>query len=222
MKTKSTSITKYRPEFVDIAEKLKSAGFSNDDIGWALGVYGGGTVRDWMDSHPDFKVAIEHGREKTRQRLVAKGIRAASGYDYEESNEKWITTNQIDEEGKPIEVLKERSVFKKHSPPDTKLLLSFLAVLDPNFRKIWTGEQKLNKSVTVKLSGKADQENIRNLFEGLLAENPDRPQRKSTVAIEVEPGIVTGPEVTADFSASVSGVSSDSVQQSVLYVQSES
>lgn len=209
--TKNTGLTKYKPEFVDIAEKLKSAGFSNDDIGWALGVYGGCTVRSWIDSHPDFKAAIERGREKTRQRLVAKGIKAASGYDYEESNEKWVTTNTVDEEGKPIEILKERSVFKKHSPPDTKLLLSFLAVLDPNFRKIWTGEQKLNKSVTVRLSGKADQENIRNLFAGLLEENTEGPQRKSTVAIEVEPGIVTGPEVTADFSASVSGVSSDSL-----------
>lgn len=212
LKTKSTGLTKYKPEYVDIAEKLKTAGFSNDDIGWALGVYGGGTIRSWMDSHPDFRAAIERGREKTRQRLVAKGIRAASGYDYEEHNEKWVTTNQIDEEGNPVEVMKERSVFKKHKPPDTKMLLSFLAVLDPNFRKIWTGEQRLNKSVTVKLSGKADQENIRQLFEGLLAENPDRLKRKSTVAVEVIPGDESGPESEGDFLASVPGLSSDSVQ----------
>ncbi len=211
MKTKSTVLTKYRPEFVDVAEKLKSAGFSNDDIGWSLGVYGGGTVRDWMLSHPDFKAAIERGREKTRQRLVAKGIKAASGYDYEESNEKWVTTNQIDEEGKPIEVLKERSVFKKHSPPDTKLLLSFLAVLDPNFRKIWTGEQKLNKSVTVKLSGKADQENIRQLFAGLLEENSEGPQRKFTMATEVESRDESGPEEEGDLPAILSGLSPDSL-----------
>ena len=118
-------------------------------------------------------------------------------------------------------MMKERSVFKKHKPPDTKMLLSFLAVLDPNFRKIWTGEQRLNKSVTVKLSGTADQENIRQLFAGLLEENPDRLKRKSTVAGEVESGIESGPESSTDIPASLSGVSSNSLQQSVLHLQSE-
>ena len=174
---------KWDVKFYEMAEKLKSLGFSNKDLGFFLGNVSTSTIKDWMKKKPKLKLAIEAGREVARKKLIASGLKAAWGYDYEESNEKFTP----DESG--TLVLKERSVFHKHKPPDTKLMLTFLAVLDPEFRHVYQrASEGVNKNITLKIDGKLESKKMQELAGRLLEVDTEGLGRKSIISEQVGSG----------------------------------
>lgn len=149
---------------VEIAARLKAAGFSNEDIGYAFGL-SKSTIQTWIKKYPQFERAINEGKEVAKNHIVAKAFRTAAGYEYEESNEKY------DKEGN----LKERSVFKKHQPPNPKIIMWLLCNLEPDR---WKSEHKIlveqDKQVIVRLDGNVASKQIEALAGKLL----DVPKRK--------------------------------------------
>ena len=162
---------KFNFTHIEVAKKLKEAGFSNADIGWAFGL-SKSTIQDWIKKYPQFQRAIEDGREAAVGHIVAKAFRTAAGYEYEESNEKY------DKNGN----LKERSVFKKHQTPNPKIIMWLLCNLDPDN---WKSEHKIlveqDKQVTIRLDGNVASKQIEALAGKLL----DVPKRKVIESVEV-------------------------------------
>ena len=178
MKEKKTKLLKFDMKFVEMAEKLKAAGFSNNDLAYVFGVYDHSRINNWMKKVPELEKAIESGRQMARKKLIAKGLKAAWGYDYEEFNEKW----KPDKESGEL-ILESRSVFKKHKPADSKLMCTFLAVLDPEFKKVFQkATDAVNKKIVVKIDGKVEASKIEQLADKLLAEDTQGVERKSIVS----------------------------------------
>jgi len=156
--------TKFNFEYVEIAARLKAAGLSDENIAFVLSVTPL-TIHNWKEQYPQFKKACEEGKKIATGYVIAKGIKAACGYDYEDVNEKWIPhPGGTEVNGQPVYVLKERSVFKKHEAPNAQLLMFFLSNMDP---ENWKARHKLeideNKNVNIRIDGKIVAEQIESL-----------------------------------------------------------
>jgi hypothetical protein len=157
MTTSNEFAIKKRPiwklQYVDIAEKLRAGGFTLDDIAYIFGI-STSTLHNWCKVHPEMKEAIFEGKESAKREILAKAFRAACGYEYVESNEKF------DSEGK----LKERSVFHKHAESNPKLIMWLICNLAPDE---WKSEHKIlverDDLVTVKLDGKSSAKQLEQL-----------------------------------------------------------
>jgi len=131
---------KFSTEFASIAEKLSASGASEKDISYILGTSVRG-FRKWKKEHPEFKRALRRGKELTQAYLIAQGIKAAAGYDYEE------TTTKIrlrkNENGEVVE-FPEVTKYKKHQSTDGKLLMFLVSALDRQLGKNdWIQQHKL-------------------------------------------------------------------------------
>lgn len=140
-------------KYIEMAGKLKAAGFTLDDIAYVFSM-SKSTISEWEKKHPLFKAAIDEGKQVAKTEILARAFRAACGYDYEESNEKF------DEKG----VLESRSVFHKHCPPNPKLIMWLVCNLSPDE---WKSEHKIlvdhEDTVHVKLDGVAASKQIESL-----------------------------------------------------------
>lgn len=165
-------------KYVEIAAKLRAAGFSLEDVGYAFG-FKKGTIDSWSRSHPQFKRALEDGKEIAKSHVVAKAFKAACGYEYEDYNEKWEPNKESGE----LE-LKQVSKFKKHQPPNPKLIMWLLCNLSP---EQWKSEHKIlienEKHITVKLDGKVASKQIAALA-GKLLDEPEI-KRKKVESVEI-------------------------------------
>lgn len=161
---------KFNFTHVEVAARLKAAGFSNEDIGYAFGL-SRSTIQQWVKKYPQFERAIKEGKAVAKNHIVAKAFRVASGYEYEESNEKY------DKEGKLV----SRSVFNKHQPPNPKIIMWLLCNLEP---ETWKSEHKIlvekENNITVKLDGKIASKQIETLA-GKLLEVPPKKVINATV-----------------------------------------
>jgi len=197
--TKIHKNSKFDLRYIELAEKLKAAGFTNDNLAYVFGVYDHSRIQEWMKRHPELRKAIENGRESARKKLIAKGLQSAWGYDYEEANEKWEVEKVglgpkgkgiplVDENGNSKMILKSKSIFKKHKPPDPKLMCTFLAVLDPEFRHIWQRADAVSRSVTLKIDGKLESKKLEELAGKLLEEDSEESPRKLVLSQETGGG----------------------------------
>jgi len=167
---------KFNYDFVELACRLKAAGFSDPDLAYALGVHHD-TIRLWRHRFPEFKKACEDGKKMAVQYMVARGLRAAAGYEYEECNEKYKTVFDP-KTGENKEVLVSKSVFKKYQPPDSRLLMFMLANLDPeNWAKSHKIEVDENRNINIRLQGEVASDQISRLA-GRLLENPKAVESK--------------------------------------------
>lgn len=155
--------SKFSTKFVEITAKLKSMGFTNQDIAYTLGV-AQSTLMTWSKKYPELAEAIKDGKENSIIKLVAKSIRLATGYDYVDENEKWKPNKNTGE----LELV-EVSKFKKHQPPNPKMLMFLLCNMDPDN---WRSEHKIevnhNDMVSVKLDGNIARAQIESLAGKLL------------------------------------------------------
>ena len=174
-------------EFVELAARLKAAGFSDTDLAYTFNV-NKQTVTSWKERYPQFKLACDEGKDIAVKYLVAKGLRAAVGYDYTDYNEKYTTVDVVDEDGKPTgetkEVLKERSVFKKSMAPNPSLLIFMLANLKPDD---WQSVHKIqvdkNENINIQIDGKIVSKQIDELA-GRLIGKPENVKEISSKTIE--------------------------------------
>lgn len=155
-------------DYVEVAARLKAAGFTDADVAYALAV-SPTTVAAWKKKYPQFKTACEEGKSIAVNYLVAQGLRAAAGYDYTESNEKYKV--EVDEDGEEHTVLVSRSKYNKHQSPDSKLLMFLLSNLSP---EKWRISHKIDiqedRRVNIKIDGKIVSEQIDKLA-GSLNDN---------------------------------------------------
>lgn len=166
-------------KYVEMAARLKAAGFSNEDIGYAFGM-DRVTIQKWATKHPQFKRALEEGRNVSKSYVVAKALKAACGYDYDESNEKF------DKNGNSLGI----SVFHKHQAPNPKLIMWLLCNLSP---EEWKSEHKIlvgkEETIHVKLDGKMASKQIEQLA-GKLFDEPGKTKKK-VISIDTDTATVS-------------------------------
>jgi hypothetical protein len=155
---KLSAKARFRYDYIPIAARLKAAGLSDAALAYVLEVKPN-TISSWKERYPDFKAACDNGKELAVQHLVAKGIMAAGGYDFEEETE----TYRINDEG--AEVLASRKVRKKHQKSDPHLLVFMLSNLSKgewrSMKNVEINEKKMNLNVSV--SGEIEADAIRRL-----------------------------------------------------------
>ena len=140
----------YNTEFAELAERLAASGATEMDIAYILGTstY---NLRKWKREHYDFAKAINRGKQLTRAYLIAKGIKAAAGYDYVEKKSQYVT----DENGNLTGEVKVTET-PKHQPSDGKLLMCMIACLDRQLGgNDWVARQfvesKTEKNINVRV-----------------------------------------------------------------------
>jgi len=181
--------SKFKYNFIEIAARLKAAGFSDKDLGYALGV-NHSTVTAWKKMYPEFGAACKEGTESAVKYLVAKGLKGAAGYDYEEVETKYktIDTHRMTPEGEPIlkEIPVTRKVTKKHQKSDPMLLCFMLINLSKGeFRNTKYIEQKTT-TVNVDVSAQLEADTIKRLA-GKLNVLADEAKKKQIKSREVKP-----------------------------------
>lgn len=151
---------KFNFDFVEMASRMVAAGMTETDLGYVLGVKPG-TIKKWKQRYAEFKEACSSGKEIAKQYLVAKGLRAAFGYDYEEVDQ--VLTRNKDGE---LVVTKETRKLK-HKAVDKDLLIFFLINMArgsgewKNVKSIEVTEKKQNLNIT--LTGQIESDTIRKL-----------------------------------------------------------
>jgi hypothetical protein len=185
-KCKVHPLAKFNYDYVNVAARLKAAGFTDADVAYAIGV-SKDAVANWKDKYPQFKEACDEGRRIAQSHLVAQAIRAAAGYDYTEENEK-LEQQGHNEDGTPHYVVTSKSVFTKHQRPDPKLLVFLLSNLDP---EQWKAAHKIqidqNKNVHITIDGKVASDQINKLAGQFIM--PAKQIEATVIDEETEDGI---------------------------------
>ena len=151
----------YRPEYADIACRLKAAGFSDQDVAYTIGV-SASTIAAWKRKHEGFKSACEDGKREQKKRIVARAMKQALGYNYTEKNIK----RTYDKEGNVIR--REESEFQKENPGNERLLVFLLTNIDRQLGdEEWKSVNKVevdeSRSVKITVDGKSAKEQIKRL-----------------------------------------------------------
>jgi hypothetical protein len=180
--------TPYDFDFLKIAERLKAVGLSDDDLVYVFGVGNIAHIKKWKIDSPEFKEACRAGKEIATRNLLATGFRAAKGFDYEETTEKWERDTNIIDRVKLR--LKERMVYKRHQPPDTSMLQNLLGLID----KRWSQPKGTNVEIarqqninigSIRFDGTLDSKRIERLANRLLPKDTEDNERKLVVSTEV-------------------------------------
>jgi hypothetical protein len=179
---------KFDYEFVKIAARLVSAGLTESDLGYVLGVKPT-TINKWKQRYEEFRLATASGssaKDIAKSHMIATGIRSAMGYDYEEID---IVTERITNMGYDpndpdseefLMVEKKRTTKLRHRPPDKDLLLFFLINMDRgqgNWKNVKSIEIEQKKTITnVNLTGEIESSDIRRLAGAAakIADDQDR------------------------------------------------
>jgi hypothetical protein len=156
----------YNPEYANIACRLAAAGFTEQNIAYALGI-SLSLVRGWKARVPEFKAACETGRVEVKKLLIATGMRQALGYKYTERNIK----RTMDSDGSVIK--QEESEFQKEMPGNERMLVFMLMNLDRQLKdKEWENINKIevdeSKTIKINIDGKSAKEQIARLSGELL------------------------------------------------------
>jgi hypothetical protein len=170
---------KFNYDFVQVASRLMAAGFSEADLGYALDVTPN-TIKTWKARYPQFKKACGEGKRMAKRHLVAQGLRAAAGYEYETSKTKEV----LDSDGKLVKT--EIMTFKNHQPPNHNLIMWMLCNIDrqlgdDEFKSKHTMEINHNKSVDVQIGGSESQRILD--FAGSLIDE-DKPKHVENKEVE--------------------------------------
>jgi hypothetical protein len=167
----------FNREYVEIAEKAVAAGATIADLAYLFGT-SKHQINQWKRENPDFKRAVNRGRQLTQAYLIGKGIKAAGGYEYtDQTIERRCKLNENGE----LEEIPDGTVIvkemKKHVPPDSKLLIFMVSALDRQLGN----EDWQAKNV---IESKVDITNTHKLDAGALSEQIDRLSGKLTKYVE--------------------------------------
>lgn len=110
------TVSKWKPEFVEIAKELCKNGASDRDLARHLGI-SHGTLYTYANKYPEFAEALKMGKGVADDRVERTLYQRALGYDVEE--EKSFLDRKT---GKII-----TAIEKKHIPPEPKCLTFWLA-----------------------------------------------------------------------------------------------
>jgi hypothetical protein len=180
---------KYDYNFVEIAARMVAAGMTVTEVGYWLGVKPT-TIKQWKARYPEFKAATDNksnAKAIAHAHLVASGLRAAMGYDFEEIET--VMEPGTDEDGEPCMVVKSEKKKLKHRPPDKDLLQFFLINLGNEYKNHKTIQiETTKKEVNVHLTGVLESDDIRKLAGAAvgLADRQDKQRKRiESTAVEV-------------------------------------
>lgn len=105
--------------YPDWAWSLAIKGLTIAEIGKEMGV-SRATVNRWISNYPDFKEAINAGRDASDSKVERSLYQRAVGYTYKERK----IINVLDSSGKPVPARIE--TVEKHVPPDTTAQIYWL------------------------------------------------------------------------------------------------
>ena len=175
---------KYNYDFVQIASRMVAAGMTEKEIGYWLGVKPG-TIKKWKQRYEEFKLATDSkssAKKIAGAYLVANGLRAATGYDFEEVDQV-LTKN---EEGEMVVIKETRKL--KHKAVDKDLLIFFLINMArgsgewSNVKSIEVTEKRQN--LNINLTGQIESDTIRKLA-GAAIKQADAIDRQPIIEAEV-------------------------------------
>jgi len=159
----------YRPENDDIAARLIGSGFSENDLAYTFNVPAS-AIKGWKRSFPSFKKACNDGKRGQLKRLVASGMKEATGYDW---IAKKIKTKK-DAEGNTIEI--EEQVIPMHQAGNATLATFMMCNLSNQLKLIdeeaFKSKQKVeveNKNLNLNLTAELIGDQIDRLAGKLLS-----------------------------------------------------
>jgi hypothetical protein len=174
----------YDPDLAKVAELLVAAGATQKKIAQVLSI-SICELRNWKKEHPEFKAALNRGKEETRSTLAFEGLKRAIGYTFEEYGEKPVKVKN--KEGQWV-YENHRYTYSKHQPGDPKLLIFMLECLD---RKLggdtWKTMQKLeieSKTLTGNQLEQAQSKHINDLAGKIMSLVAKREDAKIDEPIE--------------------------------------
>ncbi len=175
---------KYNYDFVQVASRMVAAGMTEKEIGFWLGVKPG-TIKKWKQRYEEFKLATDSkssAKKIAGAYLVTSGLRAATGYDYEEVDQ----VGRINEDGEFIVTKETRKL--KHKAVDKDLLIFFLINMArgsgewSNVKSVEVTEKKQN--LNINLTGVIESDTIRKLA-GAALKQADEIDKQPIIEAEV-------------------------------------
>lgn len=180
-------------DFQEIAMRLVAAGMTEKDMAYVFGITPR-KIKGWKRKDPLFKAACDRGKEMARSYLVARGLRAAAGYDYVERN----VSHKVKflKDGTRVDY-DEVHEFHKHQKPDGSLLMFLLCNLsrqlkdDEPFQSTHKVEVEETKKWQLTLTGKAAVDQIKKLAGAFMppvieAETVSKKRRKKKIKSETK------------------------------------
>jgi hypothetical protein len=141
----------YKPEFCPIAYKFCLLGATNEDFAGLFEVCLS-TIGDWLRKYPEFKQAVQGGRDVADADVAHALLQKAKGFTHED-----VKILQIEGEARPVE-------YNRYFPPDTQAAVFWLR---NRRRKQWREVIEHEHSIT--------DEKLRELEEaGIRARNAHR------------------------------------------------
>lgn len=156
----------FSPHFLETATRLVAAGLTEKDLAYVLGTTHA-RIKMWKRKNPLFKQACTNGRQVAKTYLIARGLKAAAGYNTDEVNYK--IKRKVLDDGTVVEYAAEESHFHKHVKPDSTLLVFMLANISRQLKDEvpWQSQHRIDvsedKKVTINISGKVASEQIDRL-----------------------------------------------------------
>lgn len=179
----------YLPEYAGIAENATASGMNWRDLAFTFGI-SVDNLKHWKVTEPDFKNALLKGKERVRAKLLRRGMEAAMGYTYEESEV--ISKGVMGENGEPKFVegmpVRVRRVTK-HVAPDNRLLMFLVSAIDRQLGKDdWLARQFVESKITKTETRKIDVSEISKQIDR-LSSGRKAPEFPLPVEASFEPGV---------------------------------
>lgn len=200
IKRKLKKGAKYNYDFVQIASRMVAAGMTEKDIGYVLGVKPT-TIAKWKQRYAEFKSATDSNssaKEIAKSYLVANGLRAAMGFDFEEVDQ----VLELNSDGEMI--VKKETRKLRHRPVDKDLLMFFLLNISNEYHNVKSIQiEQTKKNLNVSITGNLESSDIRKLAGAAFNEADKRERvKKNSNVIEaefVEKAVVEKSDANADF-----------------------
>lgn len=145
--------SEYNPQtYPDWAWSLAVQGKTIKEIGDAMGV-SRATVNRWIADNPEFKEAVNQGRDSADAKVERSLYQRATGYTYKERK----IVNVLDSNGKPIPARIETT--EKHVPPDTTAQIYWLKNRQRDrWKDKWEVDVSTDKEIVFNIVGASGRE----------------------------------------------------------------
>ncbi len=206
---------------------MVAAGMTEKDIGFWLGVKPT-TIQQWKQRYPEFKVATDSKSSAKKiavAHLVANGLQAAMGYDFEEvdqvlemiDNPKYDPEDEECKEPELIQRVKKETRKLKHRPPDKDLLFFFLMNLDDEYHNVKSIQiDQTKKQINVNITGQLESSEIRRLAGAAFKEADALDKKTKVIESKIIDAVDGGENIEPPVNVVASGKLNDDFLESII------